>query len=555
MSINCNCRHPAGGDGGHATAGALADPQEPVFQQNAQGERGPCGRAQGAAGHGRGSAVRSGRGRGTSSAGKLLPRDRVDALLDPASPFLELSPLAAHGLYDGEAPGAGIITGIGRVAGRECVVVANDATVKGGTYYPLTVKKHLRAQEVALREPAAVHLPRRLRRRVPARCRTRCSRTASTSAGSSTTRRTMSAPGIPQIAAVLGSCTAGGAYVPGDERRGGDRPRPGHDLPRRPAAGEGGDRRGRHGRGARRRRPARARLGRRRPPRRRRRARAAHRPRRSSPRSRRGRAPPVGRRAEPSSRRVDPAELYGVVPADPRTPYDVREVIARLVDGSAFHEFKARVRRHAGHRLRPHPRPPGRHRRQQRRPVLRVGAEGRALHRAVRPARHPAGVPAEHHRLHGRPGVRGGRHRQARRQDGHRGRLRPGAEADGRDRRLVRRRQLLDVRPGLLAAVPVDVAERPHLGDGRRAGRDGAGDRAARPARGAARLAEPTRRRSRRRSASSTSARATRTTPPPGCGTTASSTRPTPAPCSGSRLSVARERAARADVGYGVFRM
>ncbi|HEY0507348.1 MAG TPA: carboxyl transferase domain-containing protein, partial [Blastococcus sp.] len=82
--------------------------------------------------------------------GKLLPRERVDALLDPGSPFLELSQLAAHGLYDDEAPAAGIITGIGRVAGRECVVVANDATVKGGTYYPMTVKKHLRAQEVAL---------------------------------------------------------------------------------------------------------------------------------------------------------------------------------------------------------------------------------------------------------------------------------------------------------------------------------------------------------------------------------------------------------------------
>ena len=82
--------------------------------------------------------------------GKLLPRERVDRLLDPGSPFLELSPLAAHGLYDDEAPGAGIVTGIGRVAGRECVIVANDATVKGGTYYPMTVKKHLRAQEVAL---------------------------------------------------------------------------------------------------------------------------------------------------------------------------------------------------------------------------------------------------------------------------------------------------------------------------------------------------------------------------------------------------------------------
>src|SRR6201986_5049540 len=82
--------------------------------------------------------------------GKLLPRDRVDRLLDKGAPFLELSPLAAHGMYDGDAPGAGIVTGVGRVAGRECVIVANDATVKGGTYYPMTVKKHLRAQEVAL---------------------------------------------------------------------------------------------------------------------------------------------------------------------------------------------------------------------------------------------------------------------------------------------------------------------------------------------------------------------------------------------------------------------
>src|SRR5581483_941936 len=82
--------------------------------------------------------------------GKLLPRERVDALVDPSSPFLELSALAANGLYGDQAPGAGIITGIGRVAGRECVIVANDATVKGGTYYPMTVKKHLRAQEVAL---------------------------------------------------------------------------------------------------------------------------------------------------------------------------------------------------------------------------------------------------------------------------------------------------------------------------------------------------------------------------------------------------------------------
>ena len=100
--------------------------------------------------------------------GKLLPRERVRALLDPGAPFLELSQLAAHGMYDDDAPAAGIVTGIGRVEGREVVIVANDATVKGGTYYPMTVKKHLRAQEIARAEPPAVRLPRRFRRRVPA---------------------------------------------------------------------------------------------------------------------------------------------------------------------------------------------------------------------------------------------------------------------------------------------------------------------------------------------------------------------------------------------------
>ena len=145
--------------------------------------------------------------------GKLLPRDRVRALLDPGSPFLELSPLAADGLYDGDAPAAGIITGVGRVSGRECVVVANDATVKGGTYYPMTVKKHLRAQEVALHN----HLP--------------CLYLVDSGGAFLPLQDSvfpdrehfgrifynqaqLSSQGISQIAAVLGSCTAGGAYVP-----------------------------------------------------------------------------------------------------------------------------------------------------------------------------------------------------------------------------------------------------------------------------------------------------------------------------------------------------
>src|SRR3954454_8506682 len=145
--------------------------------------------------------------------GKLLARDRVDALLDPGSPFLELSPLAATGMYDDAVPSAGIVTGVGRVAGREGVVVANDATVKGGTYYPITVKKHLRAQEVA----RANRLP--------------CLYLVDSGGAFLAlqdevfpdkehfgriffNQANLSAQGIPQVAAVLGSCTAGGAYVP-----------------------------------------------------------------------------------------------------------------------------------------------------------------------------------------------------------------------------------------------------------------------------------------------------------------------------------------------------
>src|SRR6202451_4208342 len=145
--------------------------------------------------------------------GKLLPRDRVDGLLDPGSPLLEVAPLAADGMYDDECPGAGIITGIGRISGRECMIVANDATVKGGTYYPITVKKHLRAQEIAgenrlpclfLAAPGGPFLPRQ-DEVFPDR--DHFGRIFYNQAN-------LSAQGIPQIAAVLGSCTAGGAYVP-----------------------------------------------------------------------------------------------------------------------------------------------------------------------------------------------------------------------------------------------------------------------------------------------------------------------------------------------------
>ena len=303
-------------------------------------------------------------------------------------------------MYDDDAPGAGIITGIGRISGRECVIVANDATVKGGTYYPMTVKKHLRAQEVALQNRLpCVYLVDSGGAFLPAQDevfpdREHFGRIFYNQA-------TMSGLGIPQIAAVLGSCTAGGAYVPAmsDEavivRNQGTIFLGGPPLVKA-ATGEvvtaeelgGGELHSRIS-GVTDHLAAR------------RRARAADRPRhRRDPRAARPAAvggPPT---EEPLA---DPDELYDVVPADSRIPYDVREVITRIVDGSRLHEFKAEYGTHPGHRVRPHLWPPGRDRRQQRGPVLRVRPQGRALHRAVRPARRAAGVPAEHLRVHGRP--------------------------------------------------------------------------------------------------------------------------------------------------------
>jgi 3-methylcrotonyl-CoA carboxylase beta subunit len=270
--------------------------------------------------------------------GKLLPRERVDDLLDPSSPFLELSPLAANGMYGDEAPGAGLITGVGRVAGREVVVVANDATVKGGTYYPMTVKKHLRAQEVALHnrlpciylvDSGGAYLPEQ---DAVFPDREHFGRIFYNQAQ-------MSARGIPQIAAVLGSCTAGGAYVPAmsDEavivRNQGTIFLGGPPLVKA-ATGEvvtaeelgGGDL---HSRvsgvtdhlaedDAQALQIVRSIVGTLGP-----------------------RTPRPWDVAPTEDPIADPDELYAVVPTDPRTPYDVREVIARIVDGSRLHEFKA----------------------------------------------------------------------------------------------------------------------------------------------------------------------------------------------------------------------
>jgi 3-methylcrotonyl-CoA carboxylase beta subunit len=276
------------------------------------------------------------------SRGKLLPRDRVAALLDPGTPFLELSPLAAWQVYDEPVPSAGLIAGVGTVSGRQCIVIANDATVKGGTYYPLTVKKHLRAQEIALDnrlpciylvDSGGAHLPSQ-DEVFPDR--EHFGRIFYNQAK-------MSAAGIAQIACVMGSCTAGGAYVPAmsdeaiivnkqgtiflagpplvkaatgelvtaEELGGADvhtrisgvadhfaeNDRQALDMARRAIANLG---------------PARgAALGLREP-------------------------------REPREPLYDAEGLCGVIPPSPRTPFDVREIIARLVDGSEFDEFKAR---------------------------------------------------------------------------------------------------------------------------------------------------------------------------------------------------------------------
>ena len=270
--------------------------------------------------------------------GKLLPRERVEELLDSASPFLELSPLAGTDLYNNEAPGAGIITGVGRVAGREVVVVANDATVKGGTYFPLTVKKHLRAQEVALENRLpCVYLVDSGGAFLPMQDEVFPDREHFGRIFFNQAR--MSAQGIAQIAAVLGSCTAGGAYVPAmsDEvvivKNQGTIFLGGPPLVKA-ATGEVVDAEDLGGGLLHARVSGVAdhladddqhalRIVRR--------IVAQLAPRQMSPWTTIDAEEPL----------VSAHELYGVVPKDSRTSSDVREVIARLVDGSKFQEFKA----------------------------------------------------------------------------------------------------------------------------------------------------------------------------------------------------------------------
>ena len=318
------------------------DPLSPAFQTNAQVNRALAEQLRDHSTKAALGGPEDSRKRHVSR-GKLLPRDRVMRLLDPGSPFLDVAALAAHGIYDDEAPGAGVIAGVGRVSGREVMIVANDATVKGGAYFPLTVKKHLRAQEIALQnclpciylvDSGGANLPHQAEVFPD---RDHFGRIFFNQAQ-------MSAQGIAQIACVMGSCTAGGAYVPAmsDETvivRGTGEESQGTIFLGGPplvkaATGEvisatelgGADTHGRrsgvvdhvavddeH----------------------------ALQIVRSIVANLNAKRPDQVVLTEPRAPAYDPTELYGVVPIDVRAPYDVREVIARIVDGSEFDEFKA----------------------------------------------------------------------------------------------------------------------------------------------------------------------------------------------------------------------
>src|SRR5216683_1649222 len=315
---------------------STTDPSSSDFARNAEAMRALVAELREKLDQVAGGGGKASRARHTSR-GKMLARQRVDLLIDPGTAFLELSPLAAHGLYGGDVHSASIITGVGRIAGRECVVVANDATIKGGTYYPMTVKKHLRAQDIARQnnlpcvymvDSGGAFLPQQDEIFPDERHFGRIFYN----------QAQMSAAGIPQIAIVMGSCTAGGAYVPAmsDEsiivRNQGTIFLGGPPLVKA-ATGEvvtaeelgGADVHSRqsgvtdyyatddgHAIGIARRIIA-----------------NLNRMRRSFLELRSPRDP-----AYPAE------ELYGIVPADRRTPYDVRDVIARIVDASEFEEFK-----------------------------------------------------------------------------------------------------------------------------------------------------------------------------------------------------------------------
>ncbi len=410
--------------------------------------------------------------------GKLFVRDRVAALCDPGAPFLEVGLLAALGVYEDPVPAAGLVTGVGMVHGRPCMVVANDATVKGGTYYPLTVKKHLRAQEIALENRLpCVYLVDSGGAFLPLQAevfpdKEHFGRIFYNQA-------VLSSQGIPQVAAVMGSCTAGGAYVPamsdqtiivngtGTIFLGGPplvKAATGEDV----SAEELGGARGAHASS-----PGWPTTS----------PRTTPRPSRSCAEHRGPPGPraPGGRRpAQPASRRpTTRTRSYGAWSQRPAPA----------------------VRRPRGHRpdrgrqpavrvqgaLRPPPwspaSPTSGPTRSASWPTTACCSRESALKAAhfielCAPATHPARVPAEHHRLHGR---RSSTSAGGIAKDGAKMvtavAMRQRAQVHGDHRRQLRRRQLRHVRPRLSARASCGVAQRPHLGDGRRAGRQGAGRR------------------------------------------------------------------------------
>ncbi len=399
--------------------------------------------------------------------GKLLPRDRVERLLDPGSPLLELGQLAANGLYGEDIPGAGIITGIGRVSGRQCMIVCNDATVKGGTYYPSTVKKHLRAQEIAqenrlpciyLVDSGGANLPHQAEVFPD---KDHFGRIFFNQAQ-------MSALGIPQIACVMGSCTAGGAYVPAmsDEsvivKEQGTIFLAGPPLVQA-ATGEvisaeelgGGDLHARKS-GV-----------------------VDHLAENDEHaltivRDIISHLGPVHQHGlplnEPRPPKYDAEELYSVIPDDVRAPYDVREVIARIVDGSEFHEFKALYGStlvcgfaHIWGM-----------------PVAILANNGVLFSESAVKGAHFIELACQRKIpllfLQNISGFMVGGKYEAEGIAKHGAKLvtavatRNGAQDHRADRRQLRRRQLRHVRPRLCPALPVHLAQRQDLGDGRRAG-------------------------------------------------------------------------------------
>ena len=483
--------------------------------------------------------------------GKLLPRERIDVLLDDGSPFLEVAPLAADGLYDGEAPGAGVIAGIGLVHGRHVMVLSNDATVKGGTYYPLTVKKHLRAQEIALENRLpCIYLVDSGGAFLPKQDEVFPDRDHFGRIFFNQAR--MSAEGIPQVACVMGSCTAGGAYVPAmsDEtvivRGQGTIFLAGPPLVKA-ATGEvvtaedlgGGELHSRTS-GV-----------------------TDHLAENDAHALQIVRdivaTLPVpdddrrGRSHESRPPKVDEGQLYGVVPTDLQTAYDVHEVIARLVDGSELHEFKREygttlvtgfARLH-GH------------------PVGIVANNGVLFSESALKGAHfielcdQRGIPLVF--LQNVNGFMVGKDYEAGGIAKHGAKMVTAVAT-------TRVPKLTVVIGGSFGAgnysmcgrayspaVPVDVAREPDLGHGRPAGVVRAGDH---PPRAAGRrvVRARTRRRSRRRCASSTRRRAARTTRPRGCGTTGSSTPRTPAGCSGWPSTCA-PRVPLSEPRFGLFRM